>query len=88
MTRTIRAYNKHPLRHGPGYRGWITSNKIPEQGLFQYVIEDYHPWKQWKFMKGLKDYRVRSRRRQSWKLELRELAKEYTQHGLITEEYY
>ena len=50
MTRTLRAYNKRPLLLGPGYRGWIVSNRIPEQNLFKYTIRDYHPWKQWERM--------------------------------------
>jgi len=70
LTRTLRAYNKHPLLLGPGYRGWITSNKIPEQNLFKYTIRDYHPWQQWGRMRGWKDYRIRTRRRQAWKREL------------------
>jgi len=87
LTRTLRAYNKHPLLLGPGYRGWIVSNRIPEQNLFKYTIRDYHPWKQWGRMRGWKDYRIRTRRRQAWKNELRELTEEYTKYGLFTGEF-
>ena len=74
MTRTIRIYNKHPLRLGPGYCGWIVSNKIPER--------DYHPWQQWGRMRGWKDWRLRSRRRQENKIILRELWKMYAPYGI------
>lgn len=83
MTRTIRAYNKRPLRLGPGYRGWIVSNRIPEQSLFKYMIGDYHPWQQWGFMRGWKDNRLRTKRRQSWKRELRTIINEYARYGLF-----
>ncbi len=87
MTRTIRAYNKRPLRLGPGYCGWIVSNRIHEQDLFKYMVGDYHPWQQWGFMKGWKDYRLRSRRRQAWKQELREISWEYSPFGLSTGDF-
>jgi hypothetical protein len=87
VTKTIRAYNKHPLRLGPGYKGWITSNKISEQNLFKYMAGDYHPWQQWGRMRGWKDWRLRSRRRQDWKRELREVTKEYARYGLFTGDF-
>ena len=71
MTRTKRIYNKRPIRLGPGYRGWIVSNHISEQDLFKHMVGDYHPWQQWGFMKGWRDWRLRSRRRQAWKAEER-----------------
>ena len=87
MTRTLRSYNKHPLRFGPGYCGWITSNRIPEQNLFKYTMADYHPWQQWGRMRGWKDWRLRSRRRQAWKRELRMLTEEYARYGLFTRDF-
>lgn len=89
MSHTVRAYNKHPLRLGPGYCGWIVSNRISEQDLFRFQVGDYHPWQQWGFMKGWKDWRLRSRRRQAWKAEIsRELSDymawlEFDQESLI-----
>lgn len=87
MTRTIRAYNKRPLRLGPGYCGWIVSNRIPEQFLFQYTTGDYHPYQQWGHMKGWKDWRLDSRRRRSWKRELRMVTNEYARFGMFTGDF-
>ena len=72
MTRTVRRYNKKPMRLGPGYCGWISSNKIPEQDKEYPTIwyGDYHPWKQRYHIDGWKDWRLDSRRRQAWKAEL------------------
>ena len=86
MSHTIRAYNKAPLRLGPGYRGWIVSNRIPEQDLFRFMVGDYHPWQQWGSMKGWRDWRLRSRRRQAWKAEVRLLSEEYA-FGEMSREY-
>lgn len=49
MSHTIRAYNKKPLNGGPGYCGWITSNKITTLGEWPNVREVvlYHPHAQW-----------------------------------------
>ena len=82
MTRTIRKYNKRPLRLGPGYCGWISSNKIPEQECISsnisYWYGDYHPWKQWYHIDGWKDWRLDSKRRQTNKRLVRQLFWEYS----------
>ena len=86
MSRTYRIYNKRPIIGGPGFQGWISSNKLrgsdisacgwPWYDSFGPWI-GYDPHRQFSRMRGWKDWRIRSRRRQAWKQEVRSICQVY-----------
>jgi hypothetical protein len=77
LSKTRRAYNKRPIIHGPGFQGWISSQKLKAEDLIDPLANDllwptwigYHPYAAWGRMRGWRDWRIRSRRRQEWKRE-------------------
>jgi len=79
MSRTHRVYNKKALDGGPGYSGWVVSNKITRLTVdgspYSFRILEYacyHPYAQWS-MKGPVDWKLSKKRRLRYKSELREL---------------
>ena len=86
MSRTYRIYNKRPIMGGPGFQGWISSNRYTCEDL-RYLSKDwaywcgpwigYDPHRQFSRMRGWKDRRFRSRRRQAWKVDLLRESQEY-----------
>jgi hypothetical protein len=90
LTRTFRIYNKRPIIHGPGFRGWISSQKLKAEDLIDPLANDllwptwigYHPYAAWGRMRGWRDWRLDSRRRQENKRDLRELSWEYAPFGI------
>jgi len=93
LTRTFRAYNKNPIIGGPGFKGWIRSQKLTwqdVQGPVQYEWQrmigpyiGYDPYRQWGRMRFWKDWRLDSRRRQARKYEVQREFKEFAPHGLF-----
>ena len=81
MTHTLRKYNKSPIIGGPGFCGWIRSNKLTGRDIsacgwpwydnFGPWI-GYHPWRQYSRMRGWKDYRLDVRRRQNKNREVKQ----------------
>jgi hypothetical protein len=77
MSHTKRIYNIKPIIYGPGFQGWISSQKLKAEDLIDSLANDllwptwigYHPYAAWGRMRGWKDWRLRVRRRQEWKRE-------------------
>jgi hypothetical protein len=77
LSKTRRIYNKRPIIGGPGYCGWIFSQKLKAEDLIDPLANDllwptwigYHPYAAWGRMRGWRNWRIRSRRRQEWKRE-------------------
>jgi len=91
MSHTKRIYNRHPITGGPGFQGWISSQKLESAdlvlpGSYKWQIMlgpwiGYHPYAVLGRMRGWKDWRLRVRRRQARKMEVRAISREYAPFG-------